>query len=811
MADLSGRMLGQYRLKELIGVGGMAAVYRARQESMDRDVAIKVMAAQLAANDEFVARFEREARVIAKLQHPHILPVIDFGREEGQIFLVMRMVEGGVLSERLARATLSIQQVNRFLTQIASALEYAHQRAVIHRDLKPNNVLLDEEDNVYLTDFGIAKMLAGTSTSQLSLTATGSVMGTPAYMAPEQWRSEAVDARTDIYALGIIVYEMLMGVLPFQSDTPFGMMYKHFDAPPPLPRLINPSLPEPLEQIVLRAMAKNANDRYPSARLMAEDFDVAVRAIPPDVCTQPLPRATPDQIAQATPPAQRRPTGTVATRATPTPSRQSAEYAAVPSTLARSADHPRGRGRGILVGGVLLILIAVAAVIGLLVLGGGNNNADKTQTAEAIAGLSSQTAVVLAGEQTQTAQAAVIVIKTPTVESTATTEPAAATVEPTANATPEPDMITPEPDTITPEPTEAPPETAVIMIVTPESTATETPSITPSATATETPSITPSQTPSITPSPSPTGTPTATLTPTETPDLGKTADALLALRLTQTATMWTDTPTPDIEGTVVAALTGTASAWTKTPTPTATFTRTPVPTLPPPPTRTPIPRPTLAPLSTATPRPFPTATLRPLPTITPRPLPTSPPQCNAMRTRLTANEGARTTLTPDTPTRVRQTPGLSASTLRQIPPGLMFWVMSGPQCVDNVQWWQIEGVDQSGLWTGWIGEGQNNTYWIEPYDTGPIDCPGAPPPRLVPGNTGRVTVSPPLPSRVRSSPEKASDNVIGQLQPGDTFEVITGPVCDIQNHWRWWQVRGRSVEGWVAEGPIGEYWMEPWP
>ena len=235
MADLSGRMLGQYRLKELIGVGGMAAVYRARQESMDRDVAIKIMATQLASNEEFVARFEREARVIARLQHPHILPVIDFGRENDQIYLVMRLVEGGVLSERLARTTLSIQQVDRFLTQIASALEYAHQRGVIHRDLKPNNVLLDEEDNGYLTDFGIAKMLAGSSTSQLSLTSTGSVMGTPSYMAPEQWRSEPVDARTDIYALGIIVYEMLMGVLPFQSDTPFGMMYKHFDAPPPAP------------------------------------------------------------------------------------------------------------------------------------------------------------------------------------------------------------------------------------------------------------------------------------------------------------------------------------------------------------------------------------------------------------------------------------------------------------------------------------------------------------------------------------------------------------------------------------------------
>ena len=427
-------------------------------------------------------------------------------------------------------------------------------------------------------------------------------------------------------------------------------------------------------------------------------------------------------------------------------------------------------------GGVLLVIIAVAAVIGFLAMSGGKNDGDKTQTAAA---QNAQTAVALAEEQTLTAQPAVIVVMTPTSESTPTE--------------------TTEAEPATPETTEKPPETAVSIVTTPEDTATTTPSPEPSAT----PSLTPSSTPSITPSPSPTETPTETLTPTETPDLGMTAEALLAQRLTQTATVWTDTPTPDIEASVVAAMTGTASAWTKTPTPTATFTFTPVPTFPPPPTRTPVPPPTLVPFSTATPRPR--------PTVTPRPLPTSPPQCSAMRTRITANQGARTTLTPDSPTRVRQSPGLSASTTRQIPPGQMFWVTSGPQCVDNVQWWQIEGYDQSGSWSGWIAEGQNNTYWIEQFDTGPIDCPGAPPPRLIPGNTGRVTVNPPLPSRVRSTPRKADNNVIGQLQPGDTFEVITGPVCDTDNRWRWWQVRGRSIEGWVAEGPVGEYWMEPWP
>jgi serine/threonine protein kinase len=669
MAELSGRMLGQYRLNELIGVGGMAAVYRARQESMDRDVAIKVMAAQLSGSEEFVARFEREARVIAKLQHPHILPVIDFGRESGQIYLVMRLVEGGVLSQRLAQTTLSIRQTDRFLTQITSALEYAHQRGVIHRDLKPNNVLLDEQDNVYLTDFGIAKMLAGTSASQISLTATGSVMGTPAYMAPEQWRSEPVDARTDIYALGIILYEMLMGVLPFLSDTPFGMMYKHFDALPPLPRVINPSLPEPVEQIVLRALAKNANDRYASARQMAEDFNAAVRMLPPDWINLPLPRATAEQIAQATPPAQSRPTvGGIAPAYAPMPPYDNGPVYVSPPTATIAHPAPkRSRGRGILARGALVAVIVagivVAAVIGLLAMGGNHDDGGKTEPAGISAG----------------------------------------------------EAETGTPDIAAPEQTQPPPETAptqVAVVI-----ATDKPSLDLSPE----PSTTPSTTPSITPSR------TSTVPPT------------------------------------------------------------PIPTLPPPPTRTPrLPPPT-------------------------RPLPTRTPPCSAMRSRIDVNQGARTTLSPDTTTRIRRSPGFSGSTAWQIPAGQTFWVTDGPQCVDGVLWWRVEGYNPSGFWSGWIGEGRNEVYWIEPFETGPVDCPGAPPPRLAPGKTGRITVEPPLPSRIRSSPRIGPDNVVGQLQPGETFDVISGPVCDTANHWRWWLVRGASITGWVAEGPTDEYWMEPWP
>ena len=799
MADLAGQTFGQYRIGELIGRGGMASVYRARQESMDRDVAIKVMAAELSGNAEFVARFEREARVIAKLQHPHILPVIDFGRSGGNVFLVMRLVEGGVLNERLELVTLTLGQANQFLTQIGSALQYAHQHGVIHRDLKPNNVLLDDQDNAYLTDFGIAKMLAGT-TGTHSLTATGSVMGTPAYMAPEQWRSEPVDARTDIYALGVILYEMLMGVLPFQSDTPFGMMYKHFDQSPPLPRAINPALPESIEGIVLRALAKNPADRYASASEMADAFARVVLAMPPDALAAPLPRATSEQIERATPagryasqppayapppapPPHGVPSAPTAPRAAPpiSPGSQTA-YTAHLDTRA-SAAGGQNRGRGLFVAGVLAVVAVIAVIaVAVLALSRGNNDGGTHETPGPL--------VADAGSLTPngaptTHQAITILDDTQTPPALAITDTPG--VEDTTAITPD--------------------------VGNNQATASDT----PTATATPTASVTATMTATVTATESPTA--------SGTPDLQATANVLVAQRLTQTAQSWTGTPTPDIEQTVVAALTGTVLAWTKTPTPTATFTATVTPS----PTRTPMPTPTLTPTPTVTPSPPPT--LPPPPTRTPSPTRTPPliitptafptrtaiasptsfaAACSTMPSRVAANTGARTTLYPADPTRVRVSPGLSAQTARSLAPGQTFWITAGPACADGVTWWQVLGYDSNGAWNGWIGEGMNNTYWIESFDTGPIDCPGAPAPRLESGGTGRITLNPPLASRVRSQPG-TTGSVIGQLQPGETFTVITGPVCDTANHWRWWQVRARTVEGWVAEGPVGEYWMEPWP
>jgi maltose-binding protein MalE len=269
MENLSGRSFGAYEILEPLGEGGMAAVYRAYQPSVERYVAVKVLPRQFASDPTFVARFRREARVVAQLQHPHILPVFDFGESDGYTYFVMPLVSGGTLADRISPGIPPIDKTRIWISQVARALGYAHQRGLIHRDVKPSNVLLDDSDNCLLSDFGITH-IAETSKA---LTTTGTVIGTPMYMAPEQGLGQTVDARTDIYALGIVLFQLVTGRVPYDADTPLATMLKHVNDPLPSARAINPACPESLERIILKALAKRREDRYQSANDMAHALD----------------------------------------------------------------------------------------------------------------------------------------------------------------------------------------------------------------------------------------------------------------------------------------------------------------------------------------------------------------------------------------------------------------------------------------------------------------------------------------------------------------------------------------------------------
>ena len=257
-----GQALGSYRIISQVGKGGMATVYKAYQTSMDRNVAIKVLPRQLAESAEFTARFQQEARIIARLEHPHILPVFDFGESDGVTYFVMRYLEAGTLKTKMEAGPLSLNEIDRLFTQLADALNYAHGHGIVHRDLKPANALIDGSGNLFLTDFGIAKLLESASPR---LTQTDAILGTPAYISPEQAKAETVNQRSDIYSLGIILYEMVTGSVPFVADTPLAVILKHISDPLPPPSVIKKDIPESIERVILKALAKDPSDRYATA------------------------------------------------------------------------------------------------------------------------------------------------------------------------------------------------------------------------------------------------------------------------------------------------------------------------------------------------------------------------------------------------------------------------------------------------------------------------------------------------------------------------------------------------------------------
>lgn len=268
--------IGRYEIKSEIGRGGMATVFHAYDPRFKRDVAIKVLPAEFLHDPTFRARFDREAQIIASLEHPAIVPVYDYGEENGQPYLVMRFMTGGTLSDRLKKGPLSLSEAAQILSRLAPALDEAHNRGIVHRDLKPANILFDSNDEAYLTDFGIARLTAATT----SLTGSA-ILGTPAYMSPEQARGDPdIDGRSDIYSLGAILFEMLTGKQPYQSTTPMGVVLKHLTEPVPNLRDFYPDLPVESQAIISRAMAKDRQQRFSTAREMASAQEALARGQP---------------------------------------------------------------------------------------------------------------------------------------------------------------------------------------------------------------------------------------------------------------------------------------------------------------------------------------------------------------------------------------------------------------------------------------------------------------------------------------------------------------------------------------------------
>lgn len=276
MASRVGETIGKYKLIELLGKGGMAEVYKAYHEKLNRYVTIKILHSYLADGEDFLTRFDREAKAVASLRHPHIVQIHDFDVEDDIYYMVMEYIDNGTLTNLIAdhnakNTTMPLENIGKLLKQLSSAMDYAHKKGFIHRDIKPSNILLDSKGDAFLTDFGIAHMISATQ-----FTATGSLIGTPSYMSPEQALGDPLSPMSDIYSLGIVLYELMAGRTPFVSDTPIAIIHKHINEVPPKLKVIRKDLPKGMEDILERALEKDPAKRYQSTTALFKAFDAVL-------------------------------------------------------------------------------------------------------------------------------------------------------------------------------------------------------------------------------------------------------------------------------------------------------------------------------------------------------------------------------------------------------------------------------------------------------------------------------------------------------------------------------------------------------
>jgi hypothetical protein len=350
MALSAGSNLGPYRIIEPVGRGGMASVFKAYEASLDRYVALKVLPPEFLHDPTFAERFRREAQTVARLEHPQIIPIFayDIDSQTGTPWMAMRLIAGGSLSQRIKRGRLAASESARVLTDVADALDYAHAAGVIHRDVKPQNVLLDDAGRVYLADFGIAKMVEASA----HMTQTGMITGTPQYMAPEQALGKKIDKSIDIYALGIVAYELFTGRVPFSADTPVAVLMKQASEPMPLPPVSE--VREEVTRAILRATAKDPKARWPSASAFAQAVTNATTSAGSVASTAMISAISEETVQGMTAPGQAALAATVANRTVADPSEAKAKP--IPSSNRRA-------GSG--------MAVAAAVLVGLALLGAG--------------------------------------------------------------------------------------------------------------------------------------------------------------------------------------------------------------------------------------------------------------------------------------------------------------------------------------------------------------------------------------------------------------------------------------------------------